>query len=385
MLRVLFVAERFPPDIGGVARSAERTPRALVRLGVGVDVLTLTRSQPPGALTTTEQEGVTVHRLGAFANLDLSMQHAMNLVEWLHEKRSYDFVWGHFLYPAGFLAVMLAKMNGLPATVSARGNDIDRMMFPPGDFARLMWTLERAELVTAVSAELAKKIDILLGRTGCTERVTNAVDLDVFAPGKPDLELRQRLAIRDDEVVLGFCGELRHKKGFSFMLDALAQVGHTRPACLLVIGEVRPRVHAHLEAFAVDHPEAAARIIVTGNLQNRAAVAAHYRLCDVFLQPSMWDGLPNALLEAMACGQLVLASDAGAIGEVVVHGVSGFLIPKVQLHRLGESILELLALEPKQIAEVQRAARARIEAAFTFRNEEEALKRVLDRLALGSS
>jgi phosphatidylinositol alpha-1,6-mannosyltransferase len=380
MTRALFITERYPPDIGGVARSAERTAQALARLGVQVEVLTYTRQQLPGALTTIEHAGVTLHRLGAFANLDLSMQHATNLVEWLHAERGYDFFAGHFLYPAGFLAVTLAKMNGVPVTVSARGNDVDRMMFPPGDFARLMWTLERADLVTAVSDELAKKIGVLLGASDRIERVTNAVELEMFRPGPPDPALRKKLGIGADEVVLGFCGELRHKKGFPFLLEALVHVRATRPACLLVIGEVRARVHTHLEAFAADHPEAAARIVVTGNVVEREAVAAHYRLLDIFLQPSMWDGLPNALLEAMASGCLVLASDAGAIGEVVEHGVSGYLLPRVQLHRLGEAVEELLGADAAQHVAMRAAARARIEAAYSFADEERVLRRVLSRL-----
>jgi len=378
--RILLVAERFPPDIGGVARSAARIASALTRMGGRVDVLTYTRTQPPGQLQTLDTGGVTVHRLGAFANLDLSMQHTLNLVGWLHGERRYDLVWGHFLHPAGFLAVVLAKMHGLPVTVSARGNDVDRMMFPPGDFARLMWTLERADLITAVSRELAKKISVLTGEKAQLELIPNAVDLELFCGGSPPPALRERYAIGDDEVVLGFCGELRHKKGFPFMLDALVRVRESRSACLLVIGQVRPRVHAHLQAFATDHPEAAARIIVTDNLQDQADVAAHYRLCDVYLQPSMWEGLPNALLEAMACERVVVASDAGAIGEVVTHLKSGYLIPTVQLHRLGEAIVEVLDLPADQRELIARAARARIEEAFTFTHEEHALRRVVDRL-----
>ena len=76
-------------------------------------------------------------------------------------------------------------------------------------------------------------------------------------------------------------------------------------------------------------------------------MARHLRLCDVVLLPSVWDGMPNALLEAMACGRPVIASDAGGIAEVVEHGVSGLLVPRASLHRLGEAVLELLGLGPE--------------------------------------
>ena len=74
------------------------------------------------------------------------------------------FVWGHYLFPAGFLAVWFAQIKGIKSIVSARVNDVDRGIFPLGDFARSQWTLERADLITAVSKELAKKIIILCRR-----------------------------------------------------------------------------------------------------------------------------------------------------------------------------------------------------------------------------
>ena len=86
--RLLLIADRYPPDLGGVARSAERTARALGTLGLEVHVLCWTRTLPAGFLDTTRDDGPWspfVHRLGLFAHLDLSLQHTMNVLEWLHE------------------------------------------------------------------------------------------------------------------------------------------------------------------------------------------------------------------------------------------------------------------------------------------------------------
>src|SRR5690606_39497230 len=152
----------------------------------------------------------------------------LNLLEHLHREAPFDVFWGHYLFPAGFVAVFAAELFEARSTVSARGNDVDRMLFPPGDFARLKWTLERADVVTAVSEELAKKIAIVARRPAST--IPNAVDLDCFHPGPGDGALRARLGIGADETVLGFCGELRHKKGFPFLLQALTQVRAERPA-----------------------------------------------------------------------------------------------------------------------------------------------------------
>ncbi|MGE0709076.1 MAG: glycosyltransferase [Planctomycetota bacterium] len=386
-MRLLMLCERFPPDLGGLATSGARIAGALVRLGVAVDVVAWTRACPPGALETLagadvhpSAAGVTVHRVGLYASQDFSLQHTLNVLEWLHSERAFAAAWGHYLFPAGFTAVLFAASQGIPSAVSARGNDVDRATFPPGDFARLLWTLERASLVTAASADLARKIDVLLGRARGVEVVPNAVDPQVFSPGPPDAALRARLGIAPDEAVLCFAGELRQKKGFPFLLDALRAVRAQRPACLLVVGEVRPREQSRLQAFAAEHPADARRILISGRLDEPAEVARHLRLADAFLLPSLWEGMPNALLEAMAVGVPSLASGAGGIPEVLAAGQTGFVLPRHQLHRLGEATLELLALPAEERARIGAAARQAVLERFHPDVEAARLREVLARL-----
>ena len=385
--RLLLIAERFAPDIGGVARSAGRIASAFARLGVSVDVLAWTKTIAPGELVsersrpTPESSTVTVHRLGLFGSLDFSLQHSMNVLEWLHQQQRFDAVWGHYLFPAGFMATLFAEMVHIPSTVSVRGNDVDRLMFPPGDFARLLWTLQRASVRTSVSRDLAKKVDVLLGRDSETLVIGNAVDLKTFSPRPADAELRKRLGIRDDEAVLGFCGELRQKKGLPHLLRALRTVRANRPACLLVIGDVRVRERAMLSEFSADCPEDAARILITGQVHESSEVARHLVLCDLLLLPSLWDGLPNALLEAQAAGIPVLASDAGGIPEAIEHGQTGFLVSRSQLHRLGEASLEVLDMLADQRTRITVAARQSVEAKFSDVAEAAALTEVLSRLS----
>ena len=387
---LLLIAERFPPDLGGVARSAARTAAAMARLGWEVHVLAWTRTLPAGVLETTgprdtegADAGLTLHRLGLFSNWDFSLQHSWNLLESLHRRFQFSVAWGHYVYPAGYMAVVFAESVGIASTVSARGNDVDRLMFPPGDFARLLWTLDRATVVSCVSQDLSQKIELLLGRPAEISILPNAVDTETFAPNDPPglAELRASAGIRFEENVLGFCGELRHKKGLPYIFSALHEVRQTRPACLLVIGEVRPREQAHIATFAAEHPADAERILVTGHLESQSDVARYLHLCDVTLQPSVWDGLPNAVLESMACGKLVIASDAGGIPEAIDHGVHGFLIPKTQLHRLGEAIGEVLDLPDSEHAAIAEAARQRVVDEFQSEVEATRLTALLARLS----
>lgn len=403
MPRLLFIAERFPPDIGGLASSAGRIAANLCQLGLEVDVLVWSRYLQAGEVLPPAEEGEPqngeagdnpptknsafntpqVYRVGLYRNWDMSMLHTLNVLDWLHQNRQYDAVWGHYLFPAGYLAVWFAELNGLSSTVSIRGNDIDRGIFPPGDFARLLWTLERASAITSVSDNIARKIQVLSHREDVIV-LKNAVNNQIFSPtsvGAIDkLSLRESLGITPDEVVLGFAGELREKKGHQFLLNALTIVRSRRPACLLIIGEVRPSQEAALQLYAAVHPEDAQRIIITGHLQQPAVVAQHLQLCDVYLQPSLWEGMPNALLEAMACGCCCIASRVGGIPEVINHGKDGFLLPPGQLHQLGNAVLECLELDSHIKEQICKAARDRILCEFSPQQEKLLLQKVISLL-----
>jgi glycosyltransferase involved in cell wall biosynthesis len=109
-------------------------------------------------------------------------------------------------------------------------------------------------------------------------------------------------------------------------------------------------------------------------------VNLHLQLCDVYLQPSLWDGMPNALLEAMAAGCGCIGSDAGGIPEIITPGVDGIIVPRWQLHRLGDAVLEWLDAEIAHRTEIRRAARQRVVAEFTFEQERSQLQSVIGRL-----
>lgn len=379
MTRILFLTERHAPDLGGVSASATRIARSLAALGAEVDVVSWTRSLAAGQVVR-EAGSPTVYRIGRFRDWDTTMPHTLNLLDWLMSMAPYQLVWGHYLSLAGFLAVWFGRLNGVPSVVSIRGNDLDRDVFPPGDFARLQWTLVHATGITAVTRDLARKVRALSGRDGVVH-LRNVVDTGQFFPSaEAGAAVRSKLGIGAEEAVLGFCGELREKKGLAHLMDALAAVRRVRPARLLLIGEVRPSERPRLLQWMGPGGLEERDILITGQLSTPEAVNAHLQACDVYLQPSLWDGMPNALLEAMAAGCGSISSDAGGIPEIVTPGVDGIILPRWQLHRLGEAALEWLQADPEHRERVRRAARERMVAEFSPDVERQALQALLARL-----
>ena len=376
MSNLLFITESFPPAIGGVAISARRIAGRLAEAGHVVDVFALSRELPSGSAETEQLgENLKVHRVGRAKSDDFSLQQAMNFLDWLHGRQAFEIVWGHYATQPGFLATWFAELNGLKSIVAVRGNDLDRQVFPPGDLSRLLWCMERATKVVAVSEDLARKVKAISSRDAFVLR--NVVDAELFAPGPRPTELTDRYGISDEQIVVLFSGELRAKKGTPFLLRAFGEIHQSRPAKLLILGAVRSSDRGEFERLLLSIGDARNDVILTEHIEDRTKVARHMQLGDVFLLPSLWDGMPNSLLEAMASGVPVIASNAGAIPEVIEDGVTGLLVPRTHLHHMSERVNALFAMPKTQRQAMIDAARAVVEPRFRPDVEVESLEGLL--------
>ncbi|MFO0915650.1 MAG: glycosyltransferase family 4 protein [Pirellulales bacterium] len=384
MARLVMLAERFPPDLGGVATSAQRLAKSLSQLGHQVHVVAFSTRLPAGAADTQNLPGFGfVHRLGIARHADFTLQQAQNFLEWLHSEVNFELVWSHYAHHAGFLGLWFAELYHLPSILSVRGNDLDRQVFPTGDFARLQWMLQRATQVVAVSQDLARKIQVLVPRN--VSVLPNSVDPDVFSRAERSPELVSRYDLRPGELILGFTGELRAKKGMSFLLQGLHQLLQRRPVRLLLVGEVRGQDTGEFERTCAEMDGIDSAIIRTGQLTDPRDVAAHLKLMDVFLQPSLWDGMPNSVLEAMVARVPIVASDAGAIPELIEHGRTGYLVSKAHLHQLADHVERYLSWPGATRSQMIEAAYQRAVSEHSPELERSRLSEILPQLEGSSS
>jgi glycosyltransferase involved in cell wall biosynthesis len=159
---------------------------------------------------------------------------------------------------------------------------------------------------------------------------------------------------------------LREKKGLRTLLSAYAQVNKKEPATLLIAGDVRAGEDKQLfEEFQLSNPDA--QVVITGFVSQND-LPAYYALMDVFVHPSLRDGLPNALLEAMACEKAVIGTPVGGIPDAVVDCENGKLVRTNDADELANTIDELLHNEDMR-TELGRAACQTIEKQFTLQVE----------------
>jgi glycosyltransferase involved in cell wall biosynthesis len=365
-MNVCLLSNTYPPDVGGVAVSARRIAHGLTAAGCEIHVLTLSQSVPPGSVRTETDGAVTLHRLGAHSRPRETLADWFDAAVALDTAQGFDLFQGQFLAPAGYLAALAARYRGKPSVVSARGNDVDLMPFDRRRATFALKALEWADAVVAVTRDLARKAAALSGRDD-VQIIHNGVDTELFAPQPPDPDLRERLGL-DDRPVIAFLGEARAKKGLGRMLRIYPRLCEAVPVQMLLVGGVRKDDKEMVKFFQRQHRDLPFHLVPP---QPNIEMPKYYALSDIVILPSLRDGLPNTLLEAMACGRLVVASAVGGMLDVVSDGYDGLLLPARDDDAWVDSLQRLL-LDPQTRDQLGSAARQTVGARFTVEREQAA-------------
>lgn len=237
------------------------------------------------------------------------------------DARHFDVVDAHYFYPDGVAAARVAAQLGLPLVISARGSDINLIAETPFARRRILEAANAADALIAVSQALARRM-MSLGMPA--ERVNvlrNGVDPRVFFT-VPQSEARSRLALHEDaRYVLGV-GNLVHEKGFDVAIRALVKLPQTR---LLLVGDGPLR--GSLETLG--RQVAPGRVEFRSNMP-QADLRFAYSAADTLALPSLREGWPNVVLEALACGLPVVASNVGGIPEILGADAPAMLVDSRQ-------------------------------------------------------
>jgi L-malate glycosyltransferase len=175
--------------------------------------------------------------------------------------------------------------------------------------------------------------------------------------------VRAEFAINEGDCVLLAVGTLERHKGHQVLLEALANLltrGFGAPWKLIIAGGRGGDQHQSLLDYIRDRGLGdRVRIVL-----NRDDVADLLALADVFVMPSLWEGLPMALLEGMVAGKAIVASAIAGIPEAITSEREGILVPAGNAERLANA-LSLLLTDPGRRAALGEAARARAKQEFT--------------------
>lgn len=264
----------------------------------------------------------------------------MPLLAALRQRRAIDIIQAHCAYPDGVGAARAALQLSLPLAITAHGSDINvyshRQLLAP----QIRWALRRAGGVVGVSRTLCGRITRLVPDiTGKLRHIPCAgFDSRIFQP-MDRLAARASLGLSPAARVVLFVGQLVPIKGLDILLAAWRMLRERGAAGaddrLLLIGEGPLR--AELERRAGAAPVAGTVRILGGMPQSE--IARWLVASNLFCLPSRSEGFPNVVVEALACGIPVVASDVGGIHEVISSSVNGIMFPS------GDSTALALAIE----------------------------------------
>lgn len=370
--RVLVLSPYYYPVIGGVESNAERFARFLVNAGVDTRVLTKRL-----ATTLPDREtrhGVPIERVGPFGERSSSGKWRMlpAVYSWLVSNRStYDVVCVVDYRGVGIAAIAARARTGrrvlvqgqttgvLSGHVGGGGNT-------EGVLTRLVkWPLRRLYARTDAIACISRVLQQEALDFGMpAERVhllPNAIDMSRFAPLPADVraERRRALGFAPDHVVFAYVGRLSREKGVVELVQAWQRVQPSN-AILLLAGPDMPGSPWDAGPVARSLVEANGLSGSVRFLGSTDDVAGVLQSADVAVQPSHFEALGLASIEALACGLPVVASRVGGLPDFVHDGENGFLVPHKDPAALATALRTLVTDAPLR---TRMAARARASVA----------------------
>lgn len=248
-----------------------------------------------------------------------------------------DIVLAYWAYPDGYAALLAARRQGLPCIIGARGSDIH---VRSGLGLRLTrQALQGAEAVLTVSQAMRRAAIADYGvEPGKVRTIVNGIDTRVFRPGDRQAA-RGRLGVAPTAKLVTYVGRFVESKGMRELLAAFQALAARDPdVALALVGDGVMR--AQLESM-VDAAGLATRVHMPGGLEP-AEVAEWVRASDVLTLPSWSEGYPNVVVEAVACGCPVVATDVGGTSEIVNPG-NGILVAPRNVPALVQALGDALA------------------------------------------
>jgi glycosyltransferase involved in cell wall biosynthesis len=312
--------------------------------------------------------GIEIHRHPLADNVGFELEAAAELI-----RRIAPSVFVSFSHRYDACDVLAATAARVPRILTMRGN------LRHWDRQQRVYAWERlrnahTHLVIANSRAVA-------GVARCVEelpaRKVRVIYNGVPCPGRvtADDGLRRELGIPAGAPLIGSVGNLREVKGHDVLLRAFKRVLRSEPDARLVVAGANYEPETGLEALWNC-------LGLRGRahfLGCRLNVDRIYRALDLYVHSSHSEGMPNAVLEAMAAGLPVVATAAGGTGEAVVHGKTGLLVPVRDARRLAAAMLEMLQM-PERRARMGSAGRLRFERSFRAELRARAFEKTFEEL-----
>lgn len=350
--KLLIVTPEFPPEQwGGLARTVLKVASHALDIGLDAHVARLTVQ--PGKTPLLDENmatiffsGIKIHNIIVgkenFHDREtelwdcphnLSLQMMFQSLESLQETENFDLFQSFFLYPIGYVTGLLGKKQNKPVISCIVGNDVNKYLFSPEKVAVCKSGLDNSDFVVGLSSDLIHLADALspIRERSCV--IYNSVEIpEVSWVSRPQ---------SDGSVKIGCAGIFKYAKGLPYLFKAIANLSKKWDIVLDLRGLLRD---SEKEIFYKTLSEnlIEQRVTLFEPLPHEA-ISEWLRTLDIFVLPSVTEGCPNILMEALAAGVPTVASQVGAVPDLISNGVSGLLVPSGDSAALADAIEQFLS------------------------------------------
>jgi len=329
-VKIAIVVAAFPPrSLAGTELATYNTAKHLAKLGHEVHVVT---ALDQGLASETIEEGFYLHRGWALRRSNLFTLTFL-IPAFLKIRQINPDVVHAQSASMGLIALLVKKLLRKPYVIYSRAELYDSWLFRAPVAKQV---LRNADRVIALTEDMKRSMAEFYTGDVCV--IPNGVELERFSVLSKK-EARDRLKIADKDKIVLFVGRLRPQKNVACLIEAMKTVTERDPKVkLLIVGEgpegdglrkmtSRLGLDEHVDFVATVPPE---------------GIPAYMAAADVFVLPSLFEGFPNVILEAMAAGLPIVATRVSGLWETVVDGMNGFLVDSGSPQQVAEKAIFVL-------------------------------------------
>ena len=274
-------------------------------------------------------------------------------------------------YRDHIISILAARLAGTKAILRTKHNTVP---LKSGVFSRFIYNTLTTKVI-AISEHIRQ---VLIDSGMHPENIStirSSIDVEKFSPCAKSGKILQEFDLTEHTQVVGMVARIHQSKGIDYLLRAItltADAGVDRK--FLIVGKGREKLAGRLKELNIEE-----HVIAPGYREDVPEILS---VVDVFVLPSLREGLGTAILEAMAMGKPVISTRVGGIPEAVQHGINGLLVPPADAPALAAAIRELLAEKEKRLAMGQQSrkiAEERFSRASMISEMESIFRQVLNR------
>jgi glycosyltransferase involved in cell wall biosynthesis len=378
-MKIQFITYEFPPIGGGTGKAVYYTAREFVRMKHDVSVITICFSNQPQKEIV---DGIKVFRIPAIRRekqqsnpaeiLTFFISGIFNAGKISLEVKP-DMTLAYFTIPSGIISLWLKLTRKIPYITLLRGQDV------PG------WLPEKLKNYHVICKPLIRHIwnqstKVVANSVGLA-RMANATNNDLDIPVIPNGVDADKYTYMPEKTVsenvkILFCGRLRYQKGLTYLLEALAKIKSRKnmPDVILEIagfGSEEGNLRQLSKRLGLEN-----EVRFIGQLDENKLVET-YQQSDIFVNPSLNEGMPNSVLEAMSCGLPCIVTNIEGNNEVVRNGQCGLVIPPKDTDSLADALSRLIK-DRDERERFGRMSRRVIEEEYSWRKTAEQLMSIVN-------